>query len=153
MNITPKILIIVIITMFLLNTIISVGAFFYFKDKVGPIGPRGNTGGRGIKIQPKVKKSFNKFRIPNINYYNATKKYKRNPRKCVNGHNIRLIKNQTVEQCAKACENDKKCKSFEYGTKYGGKGKYKAKDCQLQNSSNMRGCNGSYHNLDLYTKR
>ena len=95
----------------------------------------------------KIQKNYQSIKNQN------RQKYKRNPRKCVNGHNIRLIKNQTVEQCAKACEKDKKCKSFEYGTKYGGKGKYKAKDCQLQNSSNMRGCNGSYHNLDLYTKR
>ena len=50
------------------------------------------------------------------------------------------------------CAANAKCLAFEYGVAYGGAGGYKAGDCQLQSSSNSGGCDGGYHNLDLYTK-
>jgi len=35
---------------------------------------------------------------------------------------------------------------------YGGSGRYKARDCQLQSSDDYKGCSGIHHNLDLYIK-
>ena len=36
------------------------------------------------------------------------------------------------------------------GVNYGGTGRYKAGDCNLQSSSNTEGCDGTNHNLDFY---
>ena len=75
------------------------------------------------------------------------------PKACVTGHNIVLYPNLSVEECKMKCNEDTKCLAFEYGVSYGGKGNYKAKDCNLQNGKNKAGCNGAYHNLDLYVKK
>lgn len=73
---------------------------------------------------------------------------------CVNGYNIKKYPGSTVKQCEKLCtEYGAGCKGFEFGVPYGGGGVYKAGDCQLQSSANMQGCNGAYHNLDMYVKQ
>lgn len=70
---------------------------------------------------------------------------------CVNGHNIKMLKDKSVTECANACwAHGSECKAFEYGVAYGGAGRYQPRDCQLQSSSNRAYCNGAYHNLDLY---
>lgn len=72
---------------------------------------------------------------------------------CVNGHNLVKYTGKSVNECAELCDARSDCKAFEYGMNYGGNGSYRAKDCQLQSSSNSGNCNGGYHNLDLYTKK
>ena len=74
-------------------------------------------------------------------------------RACVNGENIVLIKDLSVEECGEKCNHDPKCLAFEYGVNYGGSGHYKPRDCQLSSSSNYAGCDGGHHNLDLHVKR
>ena len=76
--------------------------------------------------------------------------YRQYKRQCVNGNNIRMIKNKSVEECGKLCDKESRCKGFEYGVGYGGGGYGKPGDCQLQSSSRRRGCNGSYWNFDFY---
>jgi len=71
----------------------------------------------------------------------------------VNGQNIIKYTNKTVDECKKLCTDyGPGCPAFEYGVSYGGKGGYKARDCQLQSSAAYAGCDGGYHNLDLYVK-
>ena len=76
--------------------------------------------------------------------------YRRYKRKCVNGNNIRLLKNKSVKECAKLCDKESRCKGFEYGRAYGGRGYGRPGYCQLSSSSNTRGCNGSHWNFDFY---
>ena len=71
---------------------------------------------------------------------------------CVNGHDIVKYSAQSLEQCKDLCAAKSNCLAFEYGVAYGGGGGYKAKDCQLQSSSNSAGCDGGYFDLDLYIK-
>ena len=78
--------------------------------------------------------------------------YVQQKKKCVNGANIApgVIPGKTVAECSALCDANRNCKAFEYGTDYGGQGRYKTGDCQLQSSADSTGCNGAYHNLDLY---
>merc|ERR1719471_2228568 len=78
--------------------------------------------------------------------------YTHYPRRCVGGTNMRKFAQTTIQKCADLCEQDSKCKGFEYGVNYGGKGGYKAADCQLNSSSQMSDCDGAHHNLDFYVK-
>ena len=55
-----------------------------------------------------------------------------------------------MEECKTLCRKHSQCVAFEYGVAYGGGGRYKSQDCQLQSGSDHTGCNGGYHNLDLY---
>jgi hypothetical protein len=72
---------------------------------------------------------------------------------CVIQSNIRLIPNQSIQQCAAACNADANCVAFEYGVNHNGPSTlYSPTDCQLQNNANWRGCDGSRFNLDLYIK-
>ena len=58
-----------------------------------------------------------------------------------------------VDECKELCSQHVNCLAFEYGVAYGGGGVlYKPRDCQLQDSSAKDGCDGAYHNLDLYVK-
>jgi len=73
---------------------------------------------------------------------------------CVSWHNIIKYHDKSVEECKKLCLQRPNCVSFEYGVDHGGKGTHhKLRDCQLQHSANYAGCNGKYHNLDLYIKK
>ena len=72
---------------------------------------------------------------------------------CVNGNNIIKYEDYTREQCADACNADEECKGFEYGVNHGGSATdYNPRDCQLQSSADMDGCDGAYHNLDFCVK-
>ena len=71
---------------------------------------------------------------------------------CVNGHNLVLYKDTSVEECRKKCNMKKDCLAFEYGVFYGGSGNYEPHDCNLQSSRSYANCNGAHHNLDLYVK-
>ena len=73
-------------------------------------------------------------------------------RACVSGYNIIKHAGKTVEQCKEICSAMSNCVAFEFGVAYGGGGGYQAGDCQPQSSANPAGCDGSYHNLDLYVK-
>ena len=81
--------------------------------------------------------------------------YVQQKKKCVNGANIApgVIPGKTVAECSALCDANRNCKAFEYGTDYGGQGRYKTGDCQLQSSADSTGCNGAYHNLDLYVPK
>ena len=78
--------------------------------------------------------------------------YEHIPKVCVNHHNLIRYQNTSIEDCKIKCNERKDCLSFEYGVQYSSKGAYKAKDCQLGDSTNSQGCNGIQHNLDLYFK-
>jgi hypothetical protein len=82
----------------------------------------------------------------------STDTYQKFPKGCVNGQNIKLFKGKSVQECKDLCDGNDLCKAIEYGVAYGGNGKYEAADCQLQSSSDRTGCDGAYHNLDLYVK-
>ena len=69
------------------------------------------------------------------------------------GYNIVLYKSLSVEECKVKCNERADCLAFEYGVPYGGNGNYNPKDCNLQSGTNKAGCNGAYHNLDLYVKK
>ena len=73
-------------------------------------------------------------------------------RACVSGHNIIKHAGKTVEQCKEICSAMSNCVAFEFGVAYGGGGECQAGDCQPQSIANPAGCDGSYHNLDLYVK-
>jgi len=73
--------------------------------------------------------------------------------RCVNGANIKKLTGKTLEECAAECNNNTKCKAFEFGFPHPGKQKtYKFRDCHPQSSSNEAGCKGDHHGLDLYKK-
>ena len=58
-----------------------------------------------------------------------------------------------MEECEELCSQNKNCVAFEYGVAYGGGGNYQPRDCQLSDSAaETEGCDGSYHNLDLYVR-
>ena len=78
--------------------------------------------------------------------------YTRVPKTCIRFHNIRKYTDKTISQCKTLCSMNEKCLSFEYGVAYGGGGGFRPKDCQLQDSADRDGCDGSYHNLDLYVR-
>ena len=59
----------------------------------------------------------------------------------------------SVDDCKTKCNERDDCLAFEYGVPYGGRGRYNPKDCQLQSSKDKTGCDGRYHNLDLYVKK
>ena len=90
--------------------------------------------------------------IPILCLFQKGKKdcYDHKPKSCVNGFNINLRKDYSVEQCKGWCDSVPECVAFEYGVAYGGAGGYKPRDCQLQSSQDNRGCDAAYHNLDLY---
>jgi len=73
-------------------------------------------------------------------------------RGCVNGANLALHKDTSIAECAELCDYRDDCVAFEYGVNYGGSGKYKSRDCQLQSSNDHSSCSGEHHNLDLYVK-
>ena len=79
--------------------------------------------------------------------------YEHHPKACVNGANIVLYPKMTLEQCKIRCDERIDCEAFEYGVGYGGKGRYKPEDCNLQSSADLSGCDGVHHNLDLYVKK
>jgi len=79
--------------------------------------------------------------------------YEHHPKACVNGANLVLYPNLSVDDCKMKCNERDDCLAFEYGVPYGGRGSYKPKDCQLQSSKYKIGCDGTYHNLDLYVKK
>ena len=79
--------------------------------------------------------------------------YEHTAKACVNGHNIVLYPNLSVEECKIKCNVRSDCLAFEYGVSYGGNGGYNPKDCNLQSGANPSGCSGSYYNLDLYVKK
>ena len=71
----------------------------------------------------------------------------------MNGNNIIKYEDYTREQCADACNADEECEGFEYGVNHGGSATdYNPRDCQLQSSADMDGCDGAYHNLDFCVK-
>merc|ERR1719461_1862486 len=72
------------------------------------------------------------------------------PRGCVPGDNIVLYKDKSVAECAALCYDNWDCMAFEYGVDYGKGGPFEPRDCQLQSSANLEGCDGSEWNLDLY---
>ena len=61
-----------------------------------------------------------------------------------------MIKDYSVEQCKEWCDSVPKCVAFEYGVAYGGSGRYKPRDCHLQSSKVLHGCDAAHHNLDVY---
>jgi len=70
---------------------------------------------------------------------------------CVNAHNIVRHRGKTVDECKKLCADHKDCKAFEYGVNHGGAKKtYKEGDCQLNDATKSKGCDGKHNNLDLY---
>ena len=72
---------------------------------------------------------------------------------CVNGADIEMFSLVSVESCAALCDADTDCLAFEYGVDHGGSSDaYQPGDCQLQSASDSGGCDGAYHNLDLYVK-
>lgn len=71
---------------------------------------------------------------------------------CVNGANLIKYEDKSVDECGDLCDKRDDCVAFEYGVNYGGSGRYKARDCQLQSSDDYKGCSGIHHNLDLYIK-
>ena len=79
--------------------------------------------------------------------------YDRYAKACVNGHNIKLQSDTTIEQCAHLCSMNAGCHGFEYGVAYGGEGTYKVRDCQLSSSADRTGCTGGFHNLDFYARK
>ena len=60
--------------------------------------------------------------------------------------------NKNVAECKELCSQNTKCVAFEYGVAYGGGGTYKSRDCQLSDSTEKYGCDGSDHNTDLYVR-
>ena len=60
--------------------------------------------------------------------------------------------NKNVAECKELCSKNTKCVAFEYGVAYGGGGTYKSRDCQLSDSTEKYGCDGSDHNTDLYVR-
>ena len=72
---------------------------------------------------------------------------------CIDGGNIKLYKDKSVEECKSKCLEDNTCLSFEYGVAHGGSGGYAPRDCQLQHSATLSNCNGQRWNLDLYVKK
>ena len=60
--------------------------------------------------------------------------------------------NKKVAECKELCSQNTKCVAFEYGVAYGGGGTYKSRDCQLSDSTEKYGCDGSDHNTDLYVR-
>ena len=60
--------------------------------------------------------------------------------------------NKNVAECKELCSKNTKCVAFEYGVAYGGGGIYKSRDCQLSDSTEKYGCDGSDHNTDLYVR-
>ena len=74
-------------------------------------------------------------------------------RSCISGHNLIKYPDKSIAECKDLCSARLDCKAFEYGVHYGGRGDYRPKDCNLQDSAKSDpGCDGSYHNLDLYVK-
>jgi len=72
---------------------------------------------------------------------------------CVNGHNMVLYMDVSVETCEAFCDATPGCKAFEYGHWYGAGGaSYRDRDCQLQDSADFSNCNGGGANLDVYIK-
>ena len=60
--------------------------------------------------------------------------------------------NKNLDECKELCSQNKNCVAFEYGVAYGGGGTYKSRDCQLSDSAEKQGCDGSDHNTDLYVR-
>ena len=78
--------------------------------------------------------------------------YIRFTKSCVNGHNIIKYANKNVAECKELCSQNSNCVAFEYGVEYREGGTYKSRDCQLSDSAEKQGCDGSHHNLDLYVR-
>ena len=107
--------------------------------------------GRELKREGSEMNLFNDIK-PSMFVEVTALDYKHKVKGCVGGHNIKLHKDKSVEECSDICDANPACLAFEYGVAYGGGGKYKARDCQEQSSKNYAGCDGAYHNLDLYIK-
>merc|ERR1711988_359541 len=83
----------------------------------------------------------------------ASGTYQHFARACVIGNNLAKYTSKTVQECEALCNERTDCKGFEYGVNYGGKSRlYQPGSCQLSKSAGMKGCNGSYYNLDFYRK-
>jgi hypothetical protein len=91
------------------------------------------------------------FLTLNTNAWNAYDKYTCRARACVNSQNIKLYRNFNREQCAQKCNEESRCRGFEFGMNYR-TGSYRTNDCQLNSSADTRGCDGAGHNLDFCTK-
>ena len=92
-----------------------------------------------------------RLKIPNAK--NVQEVWEHIPKGCVNGRNISpLHPSKSIEECKALCRSNPKCLAFEYGVNYNGGGKYKARDCQLQDAFDPANCDGGYWNLDLYVK-
>jgi hypothetical protein len=84
---------------------------------------------------------------------NKPKNYKYIPVACVSGFNIKKYSGKTVEQCSVLCNNDPRCKSFEYGNGRPVKNKaFKKFDCHLQSAAKASRSCGNTYGLDLYIK-
>ena len=98
------------------------------------------------------KKTKTIFCVPWI-FWVPVKGYTCHSKSCVNGNNIIKYEDYTRDQCADACNADEECEGFEYGVNHGGSATdYNPRDCQLQSSADMDGCDGAYHNLDFCVK-
>jgi hypothetical protein len=84
-------------------------------------------------------------------------KYVKETAGCVSGHNTEEH-NVSQEKCAKKCDSESWCKSFEYYNKkydeeQGGSGTRKNRKCVLSDSANSRRCNGRKWSIDLFVKQ
>ena len=71
---------------------------------------------------------------------------------CARAHNIKRVKDLSLDQCKELCAKTEGCVAFEYGVNHGGARKhYRPRDCQLNTWTNTKGCDGFYNNLDFYT--
>jgi len=87
-----------------------------------------------------------------VSAYTPAFEYKHYPAGCVDGNNMKLVPGKTILECTELCDAERKCLAFEYGVAYGGPGRYKPGDCQMQTSADRRNCDGRTHNLDLHVK-
>ena len=79
--------------------------------------------------------------------------YEHFPRSCVSGYNIEKFQGKSLSSCKAMCMAKVDCLAFEYGVSNGGSGNFVPEDCILNSSADKKGCDGSYHNLDLYIKK
>jgi hypothetical protein len=91
--------------------------------------------------------------LNNFYIFADVRKYEHISQACVNGNNMAKYADKSVLECKNLCSQRSDCLAFEYGVAHGGSNKqYKHKECQLQSSTDERGCDGNHFNLDLYVK-